>query len=85
MLLTYLGHQPVEAPYVFLGQRATVCFFGLLRALCVRAWADQFMANLSYKNRESKNFGTGPAVQVKASNFFIFKILYIFSFFFSSF
>jgi hypothetical protein len=80
MLLTYLGHQPVEPPFVFLGQRATVCFFGLLRALCVRAWADQFMANLSYKNRESKNFGvrTGPKVQVKASNFFTFKIFFFF-------
>lgn len=43
MLLTYLGHQPVEAPFVLLGQQATVAFFGLLLALCVAAWADQYL------------------------------------------
>ncbi len=41
-LLTYLGQQPVEAPYVLLGQLATVCFFGLLAALCAAAWADHW-------------------------------------------
>ena len=44
LLLTYLGHQPVEAPYVFLGQLATVGFFGLLAAMCFAAWADQWLA-----------------------------------------
>jgi ubiquinol-cytochrome c reductase cytochrome b subunit len=44
LLLTYLGHQPVEAPYVFLGQCATVGFFGLLALMCVAAWADQWLA-----------------------------------------
>lgn len=43
LLLTYLGHQPVEAPFVFLGQCATVLFFGLLRAICLAAWADQWL------------------------------------------
>lgn len=44
MLLTYLGQQPVEDPYVLLGQIATVAFFGLLAALCAAAWADQWLA-----------------------------------------
>lgn len=44
LLLTYLGHQPVEAPYVLLGQGATVAFFGLLGLMCVAAWADQWLA-----------------------------------------
>jgi ubiquinol-cytochrome c reductase cytochrome b subunit len=48
LLLTYLGHQPVEAPYVFLGQGATVLFFVLLGAMCVAAWADQWLAG-AYK------------------------------------
>nr|YP_009449867.1 cytochrome b [Pectinodesmus pectinatus]ANG44804.1 cytochrome b [Pectinodesmus pectinatus] len=50
MLLTYLGHQPVEPPFVLLGQLATVCFFGLLAALCVAAWADHYLANLTLKS-----------------------------------
>lgn len=44
LLLTYLGHQPVEAPYVLLGQCATVAFFGLLFLICLAAWADQWLA-----------------------------------------
>jgi ubiquinol-cytochrome c reductase cytochrome b subunit len=44
LLLTYLGHQPVEAPYVFLGQGATVLFFFLLGAMCVSAFADSYLA-----------------------------------------
>jgi quinol-cytochrome oxidoreductase complex cytochrome b subunit len=44
LLLTYLGHQPVEPPFVFLGQMATVAFFGLMGGLCVAAWADQWLA-----------------------------------------
>lgn len=44
MLLTYQGHQPVEDPYVLLGQQATVAFFGLLLAQCVAAWADGYLA-----------------------------------------
>ncbi len=57
MLLTYLGHQPVEPPFVQLGQVATVCFFGLLAALCVAAWADHYLANLTQKSstKISKN------------------------------
>lgn len=51
MQLTYLGQQPVEAPYVLLGQLATVLFFALLGALCVAAWADSYLANFS--NRRS--------------------------------
>lgn len=43
-LLTYLGHQPVEAPFVFLGQCATVAFFALIGGLCFAAWADQWLA-----------------------------------------
>ena len=49
LLLTYLGHQPVEAPYVALGQFATIGFFGLLAAICVAAWADQWLATTSTK------------------------------------
>lgn len=47
MLLTYLGQQPVERPFVLLGQQATVLFFALLGALCVAAWADSYQANFS--------------------------------------
>ena len=47
MLLSYLGQQPVEPPYVVLGQRRTVRFFSLLIGLCVRAWADALLANFS--------------------------------------
>lgn len=43
-LLTYLGHQPVEPPFVFLGQLRTVSFFGLLGAMCLAAWADEWLA-----------------------------------------
>lgn len=51
LLLTYLGHQPVEAPYVFLGQLATVSFFGLLAAMCLAAWADQWLAGATLKKQ----------------------------------
>jgi ubiquinol-cytochrome c reductase cytochrome b subunit len=44
LLLTYLGNQPVEAPYVFLGQAATVTFFGLLGAICLAAWIEQVLS-----------------------------------------
>lgn len=44
LLLTYLGHQPVEAPYVLLGQLATVSFFLLLFLICLAALADQWLA-----------------------------------------
>lgn len=44
LLLTYLGHQPVEAPFVILGQMATVAFFGILAGFCLAAWADQWLA-----------------------------------------
>jgi ubiquinol-cytochrome c reductase cytochrome b subunit len=44
LLLTYLGHQPVEPPFVAMGQLATVAFFGILAAFCVAAWADQWLA-----------------------------------------
>jgi ubiquinol-cytochrome c reductase cytochrome b subunit len=47
LLLTYLGHQPVEAPYVFLGQTATVGFFLILGGLCFTAWADQWLAGVN--------------------------------------
>jgi len=43
-LLTYLGHQPVEPPFVTLGQLATVGFFGLLGGMCVAAYADGWLA-----------------------------------------
>lgn len=48
LLLTYLGHQPVEPPFVLMGQLATVAFFGILAAFCVAAWADQWLAG-AYK------------------------------------
>lgn len=54
MLLTYLGHQPVEPPFVLLGQLATVSFFALLGALCVAAWADSYLANFSSRNKAHK-------------------------------
>lgn len=44
LLLTYLGHQPVEAPYIFLGQAATVGFFLLLGLICFAAWADHWLS-----------------------------------------
>ncbi len=44
LLLTYLGHQPVEDPFIMLGQCATIAFFGLLGAMCVAAYADQWFA-----------------------------------------
>nr|AKJ85784.1 cytochrome b [Pediastrum duplex Group II] len=43
-LLTYLGHQPVEPPFVTLGQALTVAFFGLLGAMCLLAYADGWLA-----------------------------------------
>nr|YP_009054585.1 cytochrome b [Bracteacoccus aerius]AIK29073.1 cytochrome b [Bracteacoccus aerius] len=46
LLLTYLGHQPVEAPYVALGQLATVGFFGLLAAMCVAARTEVWLAGI---------------------------------------
>lgn len=51
VLLTYLGQQPVEPPFVLLGQLATVLFFALQGALCVAAWADSYQANLSVSKR----------------------------------
>lgn len=51
MLLTYQGSMPVEAPYVQLGQQATVLFFALQGALCVAAWADSYQANFSSRNK----------------------------------
>lgn len=50
-LLTYLGHQPVEAPYVFLGQCATVGFFALIAGFCFAAWADQWLGGTLPSNR----------------------------------
>ena len=47
LLLTYLGHQPVEPPFVFMGQLATVAFFGILSAFCFAAWADAWLAGTS--------------------------------------
>lgn len=58
MLLTYQGHQPVEPPFVLLGQAATVCFFGLLAALCVAAWADQFLRRVTLNTKNNKNILT---------------------------
>ncbi|KIZ07958.1 hypothetical protein MNEG_16815 (mitochondrion) [Monoraphidium neglectum] len=46
LLLTYLGHQPVEPPFVALGQLATALFFGLLLAFCFAAWLDQWLAGI---------------------------------------
>ena len=46
MQQTYLGSMPVEAPYVLLGQQATVLFFALLGALCVAAWADSYSGTI---------------------------------------
>lgn len=60
LLLTYLGHQPVEPPFVALGQLATLAFFGILGAFCVAAWADQWLAGAFQprvvKSLASKNF-----------------------------
>lgn len=53
MLQTYLGSMPVEAPYVQLGQGATVLFFLLLRRLCVAAWADSYLANFTHRNKNT--------------------------------
>lgn len=39
-LLTWLGNQPVEAPFVFMGQLATFAFFALTRALCVNGYLE---------------------------------------------
>lgn len=45
VLLTYRGHQPVEPPYVFRGQFATVAFFVLLGAIMIVAgWEDRVRA-----------------------------------------
>lgn len=44
LLLTYLGHQPVEDPYIFLGQAATFGFFLLLGLMCFAAWADHWLS-----------------------------------------
>ena len=52
MLLTYQGSMPVEAPYVQLGQQATVLFFLLQAQLCVAAWADSYQANFSFRNKK---------------------------------
>jgi len=46
LLLTYLGQQPVEDPYIMLGQMATIAFFGLLGAMCVGAYADQWFSGI---------------------------------------
>jgi hypothetical protein len=63
MLLSYLGQQPVEPPYVVLGQRRTVRFFSLLIGLCVRAWADALLANFSMKKSVSKDFACSQSEQ----------------------
>ena len=34
VILTYLGNCPLEAPYVIVGQMATMAYFGLLGLIC---------------------------------------------------
>jgi hypothetical protein len=50
LLLTYLGHQPVEPPFVLLGQLATVAFFLVLILLCVARWAESILATVPLHN-----------------------------------
>ena len=63
MLLTYLGSMPVEAPYVQLGQQATVLFFLSIGGLCVAAWADSYLANFSFRNKKAISFRVKKSVQ----------------------
>lgn len=63
MLLTYQGSMPVEAPYVLLGQLATVLFFALLGALCVAAWADSYLANFSFRNNKNISFRVKKSIR----------------------
>lgn len=64
LLLTYLGQQPVEAPFVLMGQCATVGFFGLLAAICGAAWADQWLAG-TIRPMLAK---TNPVVKLSSTN-----------------
>jgi hypothetical protein len=54
---------PVEAPYVLLGQLATVLFFALLGALCVAAWADSYLANFSFRNNKNISFRVKKSIR----------------------
>lgn len=66
MLQTYLGSMPVEAPYVQLGQGATVLFFLLLRRLCVAAWADSYLANFTHRRNKNTGVSTSRRASVLA-------------------
>lgn len=54
ILLTWLGQQPVEAPYILMGQLATACFFIILVGLCFATWADQWLAGATTTPSSSK-------------------------------
>ena len=72
MQQTYLGSMPVEAPYVLLGQQATVLFFALLGAQCVAAWADSYLANFSNKSLLKVPFSFAERSAHKVSRFIIY-------------
>nr|ANN44639.1 cytochrome b [Hariotina sp. MMOGRB0030F] len=55
-LLTWLGSQPVERPYVVLGQRATFRFFGLIRLLVVIRRLETFMGGAREQTRSLFHF-----------------------------
>jgi len=57
LLLTYLGGQPVEEPFIVIGQLATLLFFVILAGLCFAAWADQWLAG-AYKPHAVSSLAT---------------------------
>lgn len=54
MALTWLGQQPVEAPFIFLGRAATRMFFTILARLCFAAWLERNTHTLSDKENSQK-------------------------------